>query len=156
MDDQNKKERKFSGRSDSVISKKRMLAALKYRPGDIAAAAKAIGMWRRNHYYWLKDDPEYAEAYAELTEETIDHLEGELQFMINGQFTLRENKDGTPALDANGLQIRDYITPPDNTLLKFKLLTKAKDRGYVYRQEITGPDANPLFGGFEVNIKRKK
>lgn len=157
MDDQIEKEKELI----LTPNQRRFLAALKKHPNDLREAAKAANLSYRVHRRWLTDgdslfNEDYKEAVEETIEENLDHLEGELDFRIDGQYTLRVKADGSPDLDANGKQIRDYINPPDNTLLKFKLLTKGKHRGYVYRQEVTGADANPLFGGFEVNIKRKK
>lgn len=142
-------------------NQRKFLACLKKSPHNIKRAADAAAMTKRIHARWLNENDslysaDYKAAVSEVLEDNLDHCEGELDFRIDGQYTLRVNEDKTPALDANGNQIRDYINPPDNTLLKFKLLTKGKHRGYVYRQEVTGADSNPLFGGFEVNIKRKK
>lgn len=142
-------------------NQRRFLAALKLTPHDTKAAADAIGMTKRVYYRWVTEgdslyNPDFKAAVEEVIEDNLDHMEGELDFRIDGQYTLRVKEDGTPAMDALGRQIRDYTTPPDNGLLKFKLLTKGKHRGYVYRQEVTGADNNPLFGGFEVHIKRKK
>lgn len=157
MDDQIEKEKELI----LTPNQRRFLAAIKLTPHDIRAAAARVNLTWRVHNRWLNENdslynPDYKQAVEETIEENLDHLEGELDFRIDGQYTLRVDEKGNPVLDASGRQIRDYINPPDNTLLKFKLLTKGKHRGYVYRQEVTGADANPLFGGFEVNIKRKK
>lgn len=142
-------------------NQRRMLAAIKKYPNNPTKAASVAELTSRVHRRWMTEgdnlyNADYKVAVEETIEENLDHLEGELDFRIDGQYTLRKNEDQSPALDANGHQIRDYINPPDNTLLKFKLLTKGKHRGYVYRQEVTGADANPLFGGFEINIKKKQ
>lgn len=157
MDDQIEKEKELI----LTPNQRRFLAALKLNPHDVQKASNDCKLSKRVHFAWMQEihslfNADYRQAVEQLIEDNLDHCEGELDFRIDGQYTLRFKEDGTPAMDANGKQIRDYINPPDNTLLKFKLLTKGKHRGYVYRQEVTGADANPLFGGFEVNIKRKK
>ncbi len=46
--------------------------------GTVTRAAKVAGIERRTHYWWLKDDPDYAAAYQETQEQAADMIEAEL------------------------------------------------------------------------------
>lgn len=117
---------------------------------------------RPTFYNWVNNNPLFKSAVEDIDEEDLDFAESQLRFLMKGQYTLRhkKDKDGNPIageyeLDAEGNPIREYITPIDNASVMFKLKTKGKKRGYVYRQEITGADGSAV-GGFEINIMPKK
>lgn len=57
--------------------KKRAFIAVYPAVGTISAAADAAGINRHTHYVWLKDDPEYAAAFADAEEKAADRLENE-------------------------------------------------------------------------------
>ena len=80
---------------------------------------------RQTYYNWIKNDLEFKEKIKtiEPKERFLDFLEGKLVEKIN-----------------NG----------DTSSLIFALKTKAKSRGYVERQEITGADGIP--NNFQVEI----
>jgi hypothetical protein len=140
---------------DLSDNQRKFLAALKATNFDIGAAATKAGLHRRSHYNYLKDSKEYQLAFDDAFEELKDRWEGEGNFAIEGQYTISKDEHGEPnELDQNGKPIRHYINPPDRGFLKFKHLTKMKDRGYVYRQEITGVDGKDLFDGFEIDLTK--
>lgn len=103
----------------TALRKKNMLEALKATFGVITRAAEQVGICRAVHYDWLKEDPEYAAAYAELTELKKDFVESKLLKLVN---------DG------------------DTAATIFAAKTLCKDRGYVekWQQEISGPDGTSL------------
>ncbi len=138
-------------------SQQLMLSAIIGCNFDITAGAAKCKMDRRSHYNYLKANPDYVLAFDQAFEELKDKWEAEGNFAIEGQFTVNVDKDGVPnELDQNGRPIRHYINPPDRGFLKFKHLTKMKDRGYVYRQEVTGADGKDLFDGFEIDLTKPK
>jgi len=129
---------------------------------DISKTCVAGKISRPTFYKWYNNIPDFKEAVDDINEEDLDFAESQLRFLMKGQYVLRHktDKQGNPIpgeyeMDAEGEPIRDYINPIDNASVMFKLKTKGKKRGYVYRQEITGADGSAV-GGFEINIVRKK
>lgn len=62
-------------RSQVPLLKKQFLAAFR-KCGNITAAAEKAGLAdRRQHYRWLKSDPRYRAAFAEVEAEAVDALE---------------------------------------------------------------------------------
>jgi len=129
---------------------------------NISETCIAGQITRPTFYNWVNNNPLFKSAVEDIDEEDLDFAESQLRFLMKGQYILRhkKDKDGNPIpgeyeLDAEGNPIREYITPIDNASVMFKLKTKGKKRGYVYRQEITGADGSAV-GGFEINIMPKK
>lgn len=91
------------------IKKKAMLEALESSLGIVSKACKDVGICRKTHYDWLKDDPEYAKEVALIDDMAIDFAESSLHE-----------------------QIKDKV--PTSTI--FYLKTKGKKRGYVEKQEV--------------------
>lgn len=85
--------------------------------GIVTNACKAAGIGRRTYYNWREEDPEFAKACDDVSEQTIDFVESKL---------LENIRDGKEASQI------------------FYLKTKAKHRGYVERTEHTGADGGPL------------
>jgi hypothetical protein len=103
--------------STNSTRKKDLLDALERSLGIVSTACEKVGVDRKTHYNWLKDDPEYKEAVRAIEERTIDFAESHLHALI---------KDKNPAATI------------------FFLKTKGKNRGYVERQEIEVNDPRPL------------
>lgn len=57
--------------------KKAAFLAAYARTGNISAATRAADIWRGSHHAWIKDDPEYAAAFAEAKEQAIEAMEAE-------------------------------------------------------------------------------
>ena len=97
--------------------KKHMYDALYASLGNVSAACKQTGIGRTTHYKWMKEDEEYKEAVDNLEEVTHDFVENQL---------LKKIKQG------------------DKTCIIFYLKTKAKERGYIEKQELehSGNGAN--------------
>lgn len=101
----------------SDLRKRMMLEALEKTLGNVSQASRMTEINRENHYKWLREDVKYREAYHGIQEMTIDFVESQLHKNIS-----------------NG----------DTTATIFFLKTRAKHRGYVERQELTGRDGQAL------------
>lgn len=99
------------------LRKKAMLESLEKSLGVVTSAARAAGIDRSLHYKWMKEDDEYKEAVADISEVAIDFVETHLHQLIQ---------------------------QGDTAATIFYLKTKAKRRGYVERQEITGEEGQPI------------
>lgn len=117
-------------------TKKEMLVALESKKGIVTDACRSIGLARSTYYDWLQSDPDFKAAVDEIQETAIDYVEGKLFEKISGVNIIT----GT---DDKGNQIV-YTQPPSDTAIIFYLKTKAKKRGYVERQELTGPEGKDL------------
>ena len=89
--------------------KKDMLEALRKSLGIVSTACKSVGIERCTHYNWLKADPNYASAVAELENVVLDFAESQLHTLIKGG---------------------------DTTATIFLLKCKGKRRGYVEKTEV--------------------
>ena len=103
--------------SQNATRKRAMLEALRATLGIISAAAEKAGIDRKTHYRWLKEDPDYAEAVANVAEYVTDFAESSLFKLI---------QEGNPQA----------------TL--FYMKTRGRSRGYVERQEIEITEKKPL------------
>jgi len=96
------------------------LDLLKGCGGNISEVCKATGISRRTFYDWKEQYPEFRDGVEDVVEAVIDTVESALyKGILEGNVTA---------------QI-------------FFLKCRAKHRGYVERQEITGPDGAALNGG---------
>jgi len=109
----------MSGGSEqsTAIRKDAMIKALEATMGIVKQATDMVGIHRTTHYKWLEDDPEYKTRVADITELLLDFLETKAVKLVN---------DG------------------DTAMTIFMLKTRAKKRGYIERQELTGPDGGPI------------
>ena len=119
---------------DTKKSKELMLKALKKTKGIVSVAAESVNIARTTHYLWMDNDPEYKEAVKAIDESAIDFAESKLFELIDGARKEVVTQDGIQV-------IKDT---PNPTATIFYLKTKAKHRGYVERQEITGADGGPV------------
>lgn len=110
--------------TNSDIQKKAMIEALTKSLGVVTQACNKVGIARSTHYKWYDEDPDYKKAVDDTAEIAIDFVESKLFKNIDG---------GNP------------------TAQIFYLKTKAKNRGYIERSEITGKDGKdlptPIYGG---------
>lgn len=104
-------------RSHTEKKKKLMIEALTKTLGVVTSAAKIVGMERKTHYDWMREDPAYAAAVESIGDVAIDFAESQLHKSI---------KNGS------------------DTATIFYLKTKGKKRGYIERSELTGKDGQPL------------
>lgn len=117
-------------------NKKLLIEALKIAKGNITEATSNACVARATFYNWMKTDPEFAEAAIEAQEIALDYVESKLFEKITGVAVKKgETDDGEPIV---------YDVPPSDAAIIFYLKTKGKKRGYVERQEMTGPDGQAL------------
>lgn len=91
--------------------------ALEQKAGNIAQAAKALGVTRQTLYNRIQKSTQLAQTVVDEREGMVDIAESALRReVINGNITA----------------------------IIFTLKTLGKERGYVERQEITGADGGPL------------
>jgi hypothetical protein len=93
----------------NVTLKRAMVEALEKSLGIVTTACKSVGINRKTHYDWLKDDEQYKAEVESIEDIAIDFAESQLHKQI---------KDGIP------------------TSTIFYLKTKAKKRGYIERTEV--------------------
>jgi hypothetical protein len=101
----------------NVTLKKAMIEALEKSLGIVTTACLSVGINRKTHYDWLKNDEEYKSQVLSIEDMTIDFAESQLHKQIKGGNT---------------------------SATIFYLKTKGKNRGYVERQEISGDLDNQL------------
>jgi hypothetical protein len=97
--------------------KEAFLEVLERNAGSITDACKAIGTARHQYYDWIKKDEKFKEQCDAITESLIDRAESKLHAAIEGG---------------------------QAWAICFFLKCKAKHRGYVERQEVTGADGGPI------------
>ncbi len=107
-------------RISTKTQKKAMLQALEATLGVVTAACIECGIERKTHYRWMKSDPKYAAAVDDIQNIAIDFAESKLHQQIRSNNT---------------------------TATIFFLKTKGKNRGYIERTELTGPDGKELQTG---------
>lgn len=99
-----------------------LLEKLKETMGVVAYACEAAGISRVTYYNWFKEDEDFREKAENICEIQKDMAE----------FALLEK-----------------IKKKDTTAIIFYLKTKAKDRGYSERTEVTGAD------GADIAVNKK-
>jgi hypothetical protein len=104
-------------------NKESFLNALKANLGNVSKASEIIGIARKTFYDWCKSDEEFKSRAEEINETSIDFVESKLFELIEG--VQKETGEGAV-----------YKASPCKTSIIFYLKTKAKQRGYVERQEI--------------------
>ena len=109
------------GRDSTAVSKQRFLLLFGLNKGNISNVCAALHMGRSTFYEWLKEDAIFKAAYDNEQEALIDHVESKL-------FELIDRKDTTAII--------------------FFLKTRAKARGYVERQEVTGANGGAIIAQF--------
>lgn len=107
-----------AARAKSMAKRKEaFLEVLEKNAGSITDACRAIGTARHQYYDWIKKDEKFKEQCDAITESLIDRAESKLHAAIEGG---------------------------QAWAICFFLKCKAKHRGYVERQEISGPDGGPI------------
>ena len=104
-------------------TKKALVEALEKSLGVVTTACKIVGISRTTFYQYLKDDPAFAKEVQDIENIAIDFVESQL---------FKQIKEG------------------NTTATIFYLKTKAKKRGYVERQEVTGAEGEKIEFKIEV------
>ena len=107
----------------SDILKENLLSALEKALGVVTTACRKVKCSRETFYKYCKDDEEFKRKVDDISNIAIDFAESQLHKQI---------QDGSTSATI------------------FYLKTKAKKRGYVERQEITGADGMPT--NFQIEI----
>ncbi len=115
-------------------NKNAMIQALSKCLGNVSQACEVVGMARTTHYEWMQKDEDYRAAVESLEDMTLDYVESKLMELIDGP-----EKD--IMTEAGPMRVKDSPTP---SAVIFYLKTRGKKRGYVERQEISGPDKEPI------------
>lgn len=113
--------------TNSDITKKAMIEALKKSLGIVSTACQSVEISRQTHYRWLAEDTDYKSQVEDISEDAIDFVESKLHEKIDGITIQTYNSKGEPVI---------YEQAPSDTAIIFYLKTKAKKRGYIERQEI--------------------
>lgn len=113
--------------TNSDITKKAMVEALKKSLGIVSTACQSVDISRQTHYRWLSEDADYKSQVEDISEDAIDFVESKLHEKIDGIMVQSKNTRGEEVV---------YTQPPSDTAIIFYLKTKAKKRGYIERQEI--------------------
>lgn len=106
--------------------KKRAFLAAYAECGTITHAAEAAGIDRRSHYNWLNDDPEYAEAFEQAKQMSIEALEKEAR---------RRAIEGVQEPVYQGGKLVGHKRRYSDTLLMFLLNGLAPEK-YKERKEV--------------------
>ena len=95
--------------------------------GGIQSAAEVVGIDRRRHYNWLREDPHYAERFADAQQQFIELMEAEA------------DRRGVLGVDEPVFQGGNQVGVKrrySDTLLVFRLNALAADK-YRYRSHVT-------------------
>ena len=103
------KNTKKTQKTQKINKKETFLKSLKNNLCNISKACEAANISRKTYYRWIEDE-EFKDQVEATKEGLIDHVEHQLLTQID-----------------NG----------DTTAIIFFLKTRAKERGYVEKQEIT-------------------
>lgn len=125
--------------------------------GNKTEVAKALNVSRFAIYDWIEKDSDLKKAIEAQDEANIDFTESKLFERIDGY----EHPDTHISNFQGKITITDIVKhyPPDATSIIFYLKTKAKHRGYIERQELTGKDGESLIqtyilpDGSEIEFK---
>jgi len=133
-------------------NKVKLLEELQKSHGVISLAVQNVGICRKTFYNYTDNDEEFAEAVELVNESAIDHVESKLFELINGVTVENDTNEGVVVLDDNtGEPVKVYKHAPNTAAVIFFLKTRAKDRGYVERQEVTGKDGKEL-GKWKIEV----
>jgi hypothetical protein len=100
-----------------ALTKEQIANALERKAGNVTEAAKALKVTRQALHLHIKDDEDLQTIVTQARESLVDIAESSL---------LKQIKEGNTAA------------------IIFTLKTQGKARGYVERQEISGPDGGPI------------
>lgn len=103
--------------TDWTHKKRAFLKAFELAVTNVQVACKKVGISRQTFYNWMQGDQDFSKAVSDLREAVLDDTETELFKAI---------RKGNIAA------------------IIFTLKTRAKGRGYVERQEISGPEGKSL------------
>jgi hypothetical protein len=109
------------------VTQKAFIKALKQNRFNVSKACDVVGVSRQAHYRWLEEDPDYKQAYEDLSESVLDLAEESLIELIQGAYKEVIDKDGN---------IRMLKEVPDGASIRYYLDRLGKKRGYKLEQTI--------------------
>lgn len=123
-------------------SNEQLIELCRVKMGNITDIADSCNVSRQTIYAWLDKDKDLKIAFEQQIESNIDFVESKLFQRIEGY----EDKDLYISQYQGDIVSEDIIKhyPPDVTAIIFFLKTRAKERGYVERTELTGKDGEQL------------
>lgn len=121
-------------------AKERMIAALEKSLGIITNACSLSKIGRTTFYEWMQSDPEFRARVNAIDEIAKDYVEGALFRLIKGA-QVPEDKIFVNSKGKKTVVKTVKIYPPDGESVRFYLMTKAKDRGFIKSMEIELPEA---------------
>jgi hypothetical protein len=135
--------------------KENLLVALRNSLGVVKDACAVVGIARRTFYYWLETDQDFKSQVDTIKEESVDFVESKMFERIKGYEheavkIFPPKKSGEKPIEVK--YIEHY--PPSEVLIQFYLKTKAKDRGYVEKQQVE--HSGKIVGDITVNVKGSK
>ena len=111
--------------------------------GRVDKACELAGVSRGCHYLWLKDDPEYAKAFAEARRSAVQSLIDEA--------TRRavEGVERPVGVAGEAVMVREY----SDRLLEFLIKGQAPETyGDRFRAELSGPDGGPVAHKITIEV----
>lgn len=107
-----------------------LVELLYIKRGNLTEVAKACGVTRQTVYGWVQKSEKLQKAQEDAVQSMIDYAETQLYVRVAGIAKYKTNPE-TGKKEQIG-----WLVEPSDQLIKFVLSTKAKDRGYVARQEV--------------------
>lgn len=130
MDEEKQTNQTDKKEQERTIQKKNLIITTYYKAaGNISHLCKEAGIARATFYEWLKEDEKFKADIEEQKEALIDFVESKLFALIQ--------KD-------------------DKSSIYFFLKCKAKDRGYVEKQEFAPLDVNIRYVSHIPQPEKKK
>lgn len=103
--------------TDNGLTAEKMIDAIEKSKGFVSTAAQLLGCSRRHFYARMNTMPTVQAALEDVREKRHDFVESKLLKRIDAE---------------------------DITAIIFYLKTQCKNRGYVERQEVSGPDSGQI------------
>lgn len=111
-----------------ALTVKQVAKALEATGGNVSEAARALGVHRTTVHRKIKSSETLQEIVTDARESLVDLAEG---------------------------KIKSEIKKGNITAIIFTLKTQGKERGWVERHEVSGPDRGPIeITGLDTALKR--
>ena len=109
----------------------------------VVKAAKATQIHYTNHYFWLREDPVYVEAFQVAESMKLGFLESEaIRRAVQGDRRLKFDRHGQALIDPyTNKPYREYQRSDALLSQQLKAADKVK---YADRNEQTGPNGGPI------------
>ena len=99
------------------LTAEKMISAIKEAKGIVSDACKILNCSRQHFYNKMREFTTVQQTLESIREQRTDYVEGQMMRLI------------------------DELNP---TMIIFYLKTQAKNRGYIERSEVSGPDGSPI------------